>query len=182
MVLDKKDTGTLRIVSLENRNEDQGLAVAGVSTPNAVVDGAEQGNGPTSKRFQCLRFGSMFTSQCACTSEEDTGDTGEGGDELAEASRGTCRYCCGDHFPLMSTRCEGRLDEYGAWGGRHSLRRRTGGRGGIRSSQSRPGCHLYHLREIRGSCTTIGSKYVPDETARRKQLPSGRRYKTSAHA
>jgi len=50
MALDKKNTRALRIVSQE-KNEDQGLAVTEVSTPNAVVDGAEQGNGPTSKRF-----------------------------------------------------------------------------------------------------------------------------------
>jgi len=50
-MLDKEDTGTLRIVSLENRNEDQGLAVTGVSTPGTVVGGTQQGNGPTSERF-----------------------------------------------------------------------------------------------------------------------------------
>jgi len=50
MALDKKDTRALRIVSQE-KNEDQGPTVTEVSTPNAVVDGAEQGNGPTSKRF-----------------------------------------------------------------------------------------------------------------------------------
>jgi len=46
-----KDTRALRIVSQENKNEDQGLVVTEVPTPNDVVDGAEQGNGPTSEHF-----------------------------------------------------------------------------------------------------------------------------------
>jgi len=47
VALDKKDTKALRIVSQE-KNEDQGLAVTEVPTPNAAVDGSEQGNDPTS--------------------------------------------------------------------------------------------------------------------------------------
>jgi len=129
-----------------------------------------------------LRSGPTLMSRCACTSEEDAGDTGEGGGELAEASKGTCRYRCGNRFLLTSTRCKGRLDQNSTWGGRHSSRRRTGGRRGIRSPQSRPWCHLYHLREIRSSFTTVRSKYLPDEPVCRKQLPSGKRFKTSAHA
>jgi len=69
-VLLDKDTRALRIVSQENESEDQGFAVTDVSTPGHVVGGTEQGNDPTSK--------------------EDTGDTEEGGGEIAEASRGTC--------------------------------------------------------------------------------------------
>jgi len=51
VVVDNKVTRTLQIVSLENRNEGQGLAATGVSTPVTVVGGTQQGNGPTSERF-----------------------------------------------------------------------------------------------------------------------------------
>jgi len=50
VVLDM-DTGALRIVSHENKNEDQRLAVTEVSTPDAVVGGTEQVNDPSSERF-----------------------------------------------------------------------------------------------------------------------------------
>jgi len=51
VVLDKEETRALRIISRENKNEDQGLAVTEVSIPGTVVGGTEQGNDPTSERF-----------------------------------------------------------------------------------------------------------------------------------
>jgi len=50
VVLDK-DTRALRIISQENSNEDQGLAITEVSTPGVVIGGNEQGNDSTSKRI-----------------------------------------------------------------------------------------------------------------------------------
>ena len=46
-----KDTEALRIVSQENKDEDQRLVVTEVSTPGAVVGGTEYGNDPTSERI-----------------------------------------------------------------------------------------------------------------------------------
>jgi len=51
VVLDR-DTGALRIVPQENKDEGQRLAFTEVSTPDAVVGGTEQGNDPTSEHFQ----------------------------------------------------------------------------------------------------------------------------------
>ena len=60
----EEDTRTLRIVSRENKNEDQGPAATKVSTSGNVVGGGKQGDNPTSERFYSLRFGLMFISLC----------------------------------------------------------------------------------------------------------------------
>ena len=62
MLLDK-NVKTLRIVSQENKNKDQGQAVAEVSAPGVVVGHDEEGGDPTSEYFRCLRFGLVFISQ-----------------------------------------------------------------------------------------------------------------------
>jgi len=87
MALGKKDTRVLRIVSREKKGEYQGLVVAEVSTPDAVVGGTEQGNDPASECFYS-QFGLVFISRC--TSEGDTGDTREGGKRPIGAVKGTC--------------------------------------------------------------------------------------------
>ena len=63
MLLDK-DIETLRIVSQESVNEDQGQAVAEGSAPGVVDGDDEEEDDPMSEYFRYLRFGLVFISQC----------------------------------------------------------------------------------------------------------------------
>jgi len=64
-----------------------------------------------------------------------------------------CRYHCGVGFFLTYNSHEERLEGYCSWGCCHSLQYRKGGRRWIRSSKSRPRCHLSNLRKLRGLST-----------------------------
>lgn len=96
--------------------------------------------------------------RCLSTPEEDTDDIAEGEGEF-EASKGMWRYHCGVGLILTYTSFEKRLEGHRSWGSRYSLQRRNGGRRWVRSSQSRPGCHLRDLYQLRGSPTSTCSEF-----------------------
>ena len=73
MVLDGEDTKVPQIVIQDKNGEDREPPVSAVSTPQAVVDGAEHGNGPTSECFRSLPLGlTLCGSLCLPTDEFGT--------------------------------------------------------------------------------------------------------------
>ena len=121
-------------------------------------------------------------SQCLSAPEEDTADTGDGEAGPSEPSTCTCRYRFRAGFLLTHTSCEKRLDRYRSRSWWHFVGCSDRGFRCIRSSQSHPGRHLCHLREIRSTSTTFHSKQTLDGPVYRKQPLSGKKSKASTHA
>ena len=121
-------------------------------------------------------------SQCLSVPEEGTPDTGDEEVEPSEPSSRTCQYRFRVSFLLTHTSCEKRPDSYRSRSWWHFVGHSGGGFRCIRSSQSHPGCHLRHLRELRSMSTVLHVKCTPDGPVYRGQSPSGEKYKASAHA
>lgn len=77
----------------------------------------------------------------------------ENGDQGAAAER-KCRCPGNILLSLTSISREGGPEGWGSWGRHRFVGCCTVCRAGIRPPQSRPGCHLCHLRESRSSFTT----------------------------
>lgn len=90
MAPDEKDGGGPRIIFQGQSSEYKELSAQETST-SGVVDGTENENSPASEYFRSLLSGATFTwISVSSLVDEDTGDTVEGEDELAEASGGMC--------------------------------------------------------------------------------------------
>ena len=154
------------------------------STPGVVdIGDTDRGHGPSGECFRSPPPGLTFMWISTFSApEEDTTDTGNGEVEPSEPSRRTYQYRSSVGFFLTHTSCEKRLEGYCSRSRWNFFRCHNGGSRCVRSSQSHPGRHLRHLRELPSTSIVLHVEYTPDGLVYREQWPSGKRSKPSAHA